>query len=125
MELWKDVAGFDGVYQVSNMGRIKRVSTGVVLKQCADRNGYCRVNLYKNKIPKRLLVHRLVASAFIENVNSFPIINHKDENPSNNNAENLEWCTYSYNTSYGTARQRSVMNTDYKKRSQKYGRRYL
>ena len=117
-ERWKDVQGYETLYMVSTGGRIKSLITGKMLKPKKDKLGYCRVVLYKNKKSKRYLVHRLVAQAFIDNPNVFPIINHKDENPGNNNVENLEWCTYSYNTSYGTARIRSVMNTDYKKRTQ-------
>lgn len=117
-ELWENIAGFDGLYQISNYGRVKSLYKNKILKQTKCKLGYCRVNLYKNKECKKFLVHRLVASAFIKNPYNLPIINHKDENPSNNNVNNLEWCTYSYNTSYGTARERTVKHTDYKKRTQ-------
>ena len=117
-ETWKDVVGYEGIYKVSNAGRVKSKITNKVLKQFVTKSGYCKINLYKNKVPERCLVHRLVATAFIENNNNYPIINHKDENPGNNRVDNLEWCTYSYNTCYGTARERAVMHTDYKKRTE-------
>ena len=66
--------------------------------------------LYKNGKKKTYLVHRLVAIAFLPNPNNLPIINHKDENPSNNNVNNLEWCTVAYNNTYGTARKRASEN---------------
>ena len=67
-----------------------------------NKYGYLKVNLYKNSKQKRCYIHRLVAQAFIPNPDDLPVINHKDENPSNNCADNLEWCTQEYNTNYGT-----------------------
>lgn len=77
-----------------------------LLKQ-GNVNGYKVVILYKDGKKKTYLVHRLVAIAFIPNPNNLPIINHKDENKTNNNVNNLEWCTYEYNNTYGTARKRA------------------
>ena len=114
---WRDIEGFEGLYQVSADGKIYSNYSNKILVERKDKLGYCRVNLYKNKRCYSKTVHRLVALAFIPNPQRLPIINHKDENPSNNNVNNLEWCTYSYNTSYGTARQRSVAHTNYEART--------
>ena len=109
MEEWKDIKNYEGLYQISSLGRVKSlpkernngINNEIILKQCTDKKGYKRVNLYKNKKSTRVLVHRLVAEAFLNNPNNYPLINHKDENPSNNKVENLEWCTYKYNNNYG------------------------
>ena len=104
MEEWRDIKGYEGLYQVSNEGRVKSLNyhrQGVeqVLKLQITERGYKRVVLCDG-VCKIYFVHRLVAEAFIPNPNNFPIINHKDENPSNNIAENLEWCDYKYNNTY-------------------------
>lgn len=113
-EIWKDIPGHEGKYQVSNLGRVRSLNynrTGKIklLKQ-GNVNGYKVVILYKDGKKKTYLVHRLVAIAFLLNPNNLPIINHKDENPSNNNVNNLEWCTIAYNNTYGTARKRASEN---------------
>lgn len=119
-EIWKDIVGYEGYYQVSNLGRIrsldvyvkhntaggKQFRKGCVLKQCTDNFGYKMVNLSKDSKTKQYRIHRLVAQAFIPNPNNYNIVNHKDEIPSNNEVSNLEWCTQKYNTNYGTAQQR-------------------
>lgn len=76
------------------------------LKQFYDKNGYACVAIYVDKQTKRMKVHRLVAMAFIPNPNNLPQINHKDENKSNNQIDNLEWCDCSYNINYGTHNDR-------------------
>ena len=100
-ELWKDVVGYEGLYQVSNLGRVKRIKTQHILSP-AISYGYHRVNLSKKGKCKMFQVHRLVAFAFIPNPENYPCINHKDEVKNNNHVENLEWCTQKYNNSYGT-----------------------
>lgn len=75
------------------------------------------VQLWKNHVGKYKSVHRIVAEAFIPNENNYPQVNHKDENKLNNNVNNLEWCTASYNQNYGTINQRRCANTDYTKSS--------
>ena len=115
-EIWKDIKEYEGLYQVSNLGNIKslrklRNGTNVILKEKLLKPGrlkygHLSVVLTKNRITKTFRVHRLVAEAFIPNPNNYPVINHKDENPSNNAITNLEWCTIKYNTNYGTAIQR-------------------
>ena len=110
MEKWKDIPGYEGLYQISSCGRVKSLNyrqTGKekILKQITV-NGYKLVNFCNNGKVKQYQVHRLVAQAFIPNPNNYPIINHIDEQPYNNFKENLEWCTYEYNNSYGTKPER-------------------
>lgn len=97
-ELWHEILGFEGLYQVSNLGRIKN-KKGMFLKPYLQ-NGYLRVGLYKNKSIKSIYIHRLVATAFIPKIEDKNIINHKDGNKLNNNVQNLEWCNYSENNQH-------------------------
>ena len=101
-EEWRDIKGYEGLYQVSNLGRVRSFynNKGKILKGTPDKDGYLRVALYKNG-PKKYGIHQLVAKMFIPNPNNLPAINHKDENKQNNTTENLEWCTIAYNNSYG------------------------
>ena len=108
-EIWKDIDEYEGIYQVSNLGRIKSLARITIQKHllnekilvpCDNGNGYLYINLYKNQKPKRLAIHRLVAKAFIENKNNYNVVNHKDSNTYNNQANNLEWCNQSYNLKY-------------------------
>ena len=124
-EIWKDIENFEGLYQVSNLGndrsldRIKnqfngyyysnRIYKGKILKPAISKNGYLRVLLQANGIKKNCCIHRLVAETFIPNIDNLPIINHKDENKLNNQVDNLEWCTQSYNINYGN-RNKKVIN---------------
>ena len=113
-EIWKDIEGYEGYYQVSNKGRIKGIrlmyqyTEERILKPFSNQKGrgYLKVKLIKNGTGKYAYVHRLVALAFIDNPNHYTEVNHKDENPKNNTVENLEWCTRSYNMSYGTIQDR-------------------
>lgn len=109
-EIWKDVAGYEGLYQVSDQGRVRSLWFGEVriLKLRDKGNGYLCVRLYRNGTMKDNYVHRLVAKAFIPNPSNFPVINHKDEDKTNNAVDNLEWCTVEYNQNYGTCRTRIV-----------------
>lgn len=104
-EIWKDVKGYEGLYQISNFGNVmslnyRNTSNPQKLTPKKNKDGYLWVELRKNAMPKPFLIHRLVAMAFIPNPNNYPVINHKDENKSNNNFFNLEWCTHSYNVLY-------------------------
>lgn len=111
MEAWKDVVGYEGLYKVSNLGRVLDVEKGKIRKLVRDKDGYFQLGLMKNGKRFYQKVHRLVAEAFIENPNSLPIVNHKNEDKSDNRPENLEWCTAAYNNSYGS-RVRSVLQFD-------------
>lgn len=108
-EIWKDIKGYEGLYQVSNLGRVKRTmfkncyvekKQEKILKLKSDKDGYKQTTLFKNGKRMYFRVHRLVANAFLPNPNNYPIINHKDQNTSNNNVLNLEWCTFVYNNNY-------------------------
>ena len=103
-ERWLDIAGYEGLYQVSNLGRIKSLhkQERIMSTPKNSRDGYLRVNLKKNGAQKQCLVHKLVADAFIPQVEGLTQINHKDENKSNNRLSNLERCTAKYNSNYGT-----------------------
>ena len=134
-EIWKDVVGYEGLYEVSNYGRVrscefvlffksgrKEIRPPRILRQNTDRRKdfYFFVRLSKEGKKKLFLIHRLVAEAFIPNPNNYPCVNHKDECKHNNfvfvntdgsideSKSNLEWCTYSYNTTYGTAIKRML-----------------
>lgn len=119
-EVWKDIKGYEGLYQVSTFGRVKSLSRivndsigrtihkegRILSSRISSQTGYPVINLLKDGLHKTLNVHRLVAEAFIPNPNNYPCINHKDESRDNNHVDNLEWCTYGYNNTYGTAVER-------------------
>ena len=114
MEEWRPVEGYE-YYEVSNLGRVrswinnkwKRRNTPKILPLHRLTKGYLGVSLSSApNVSKTIKVHRLVAKAFIPNPDNLPMVNHKDENKTNNCVSNLEWCTNKYNLSYGTARQR-------------------
>lgn len=77
-ETWKDIVGYEGLYQISNLGNVKSLKKDKIRKPCINPNGYKMVNLYKNGISKNILVNRLVAKAFIPNPNDYPVVNHKN-----------------------------------------------
>ena len=113
IEIWKDIPGYEGLYQVGSLGNIKSLNynkTGRahLLKYNITKTGYAIVHLHRAGRENPLLVSRLVCAAFHENPNNYPCVNHKDENRLNNRADNLEWCTYSYNTSYGSRCKRML-----------------
>ena len=107
-EIWCPIRGYEGIYEVSDQGRVKSIGYGKerILRPVRNNNGYLLVGLRKNREQKWYLVHRLVAQAFIPNPDNLPQVNHKDENKTNNSVQNLEWCDRKYNCNYGTRNQR-------------------
>ena len=117
-EIWKPIIiekqgvtyDYTGLYEVSNLGRVRSLNYGghgeIKVLKPSNSNAYLRVALHKDGRGQRFLVHRLVATMFIPNPDNLPVVNHKNENPSNNCVDNLEWCTVKYNTNYGTCPQR-------------------
>ena len=114
-EIWKPVVGYEGLYEVSNMGNVRSLFRYKKVLKPSPTNGYLTVELWKDKERKRVGIHVLVAMAFIHNPDNLPEVNHKNEVRSDNNVENLEWCTHLYNMNYGTAIERRVKHTDYTK----------
>lgn len=101
-EEWRPVVGYEGLYEVSNLGRVKSLYKACILKPQKKRNGYFQVNLYKNGTMKSRAVHRLVATAFIPNPLGKPQVNHRDEDKQNNAVDNLEWVYARTNLNYGS-----------------------
>lgn len=107
-EIWKDIKGYGGDYQISNYGRVYSVKSHKYLSQTIVGKGYLRVHLWRDGIKKGELVHRLVAIHFLDNPNNLPQVNHKDENKENNCVDNLEWITAKENSNYGTVQERKA-----------------
>ena len=121
-EIWKPKKDYEGLYEVSNFGRVKSLGNGNsgnskerILKPYKTKDGYLKIGLFKNGKRKKILVHRLVAETFLPNPNNLPEVNHKDENKTNNfvgtpendyKDGNLEWCTREYNQKFGTRTER-------------------
>ena len=132
-EIWKDVKGYEGLYQVSNLGRIKsskrKVHAGrnrtrwqyerIMSNYRTNGNGYKIVGLNKEGKSKNKYIHRLVAETFLENPNNYKYINHKDENKANNCVSNLEFCTAQYNCTYNNLHKRNGL----KNRNNKYSKK--
>lgn len=108
IEQWKPIVGYEGLYEISNLGRVKSLKYGKerILKPGTDRGGYLTVNIYIDGKRKMFRVHRLVAIAFIPNPEGFEQINHKDEDKTNNVTLNIEWCSAKYNSNFGTRNER-------------------
>ena len=122
IEQWKDVAGYEGLYKVSNFGNVlscmryvkgsrceKKIVSERMLRPLLSR-GYASVALCKEGNVKRESVHRIVANAFIENPMNYEVVNHKDGNRLNNNVSNLEWCSYKQNIAHA----KEVLGIDYR-----------
>ena len=122
-EIWRDIKGFEGFYQVSNLGRVKSIAcrrlsgrdkggdfaiaqTEHIMTPVVSESGYLKIVLRNNSRAFKTSVHRLVATAFISNPKNLQFVNHINENKKDNIAENLEWCTHSYNCNYGTRSNR-------------------
>ena len=99
-EIFKSIKGFEGYYEISNLGNVRSTSyKGTKILKSAGKR-YLQVLLCINQIKTHKLVHRLVAEAFIPNPNNYPVVNHKDGNKKNNTVDNLEWCTTDYNNQH-------------------------
>ena len=138
-EEWRAVVGYEGLYEVSNTGKVRSLDRYVQQKNMykiithiyhgrelslkKHRDGYLVATLCKNKGLQSCQVHRIVATAFIPNPNELPQINHKDENKQNNNVNNLEWCTSKYNNNYGTRSQRMANTQRGRKHSEETKRK--
>lgn len=105
-ETFLSVPGYEGLYEVSNLGNIKSLRSGKLLKQASNKDGYKMVSLTKDGKSRSYGVHRLVALAFLPNPLNLPEVNHKDESHDNNVLENLEWISKKENRNYGTYRER-------------------
>lgn len=106
-EEWKDIPNYEGLYQASNLGRIRSLySNKNKIMRIQTTGNYNHIILTKDGYAKNYSIHKLVALAFIPNPNNLLEINHKDENPRNNNVNNLEWCNHSYNIKYGNRIQK-------------------
>ena len=101
-EEWKDVVGYEGSYMCSNLGRIMSLKTNRILKPIKRPDGYLGVSLRKDGETQIFLIHRLICDTFIQNPYNLPITNHKNEIKTDNRADNLEHCDYSYNNTYGS-----------------------
>lgn len=124
-EIWKPIRGYEGSYEVSNLGNVRSLDRkyrgsnqfgssfiftkkGKLLKPKKRKDGYLSVALCNKQKAKHISIHRLVALTFLSNPNNYPVINHKDEDKTNNNVNNLEWCTQSYNINYGSRNEKAA-----------------
>lgn len=128
LEKWRTIPNYEGYYEISTFGRIKSIDRDVphpkygfqhrksrMLKPSLNKKGYLIVVLAKDGMRRAYTVHRLVAKTFLPNTNNTEVINHKDENKTNNRVDNLEWCSQKYNINYGNslkkrARSQSLSN---------------
>lgn len=112
IEIFKDIEGYEGLYQISNYGNVKslKYNKEKILKPIKHSCGYLKVDLCKERKIQTLYIHRLVAKAFIDNPNNYEEVNHKDEDKTNNKVENLEFCDAKYNSNYGTHTERSALS---------------
>ena len=107
-EIWCPIKGYEGLYEVSDKGRVRSLKFGKerILKTGRNQQGYLVVCLCKNGERETYRIHRLVAKTFIHNPDNLPEVNHKDEDKENNSVHNLEWCDRKYNINFGTRNKR-------------------
>ena len=127
-EIWKDILGFEGIYQISNLGRVKSLGRYSVQKHWIDEKilnvfykkyGYADVSLYLDGKRVHKYVHKLVAEAFLPNPNNLPEVDHKNRNPKDNRVENLRWCTHKGNYENQLTRKQMKIAQTGKKLSEK------
>lgn len=104
-EIWKDTPGYEGKYFISSFGRLKN-QAGLILKPMLCTNGYLSACLWLHNKQQKILIHRLVAEAFLINEHGYSDVNHIDENKTNNAVTNLEWYTHRYNMNYGMVKEK-------------------
>lgn len=141
-EVWKDIVGYESYYQISNMGRVKSLDRVIIMKNghpkhlreqilrqynyirhkkgIKETTNYMFVRLCVGNVTKNFFVHKLVATAFCKKADNHTEVNHIDENPSNNNASNLEWCTHSQNINHGTRNRKVAKNTPNRREIDQY-----
>ena len=117
---WRDIEGYEGLYRVSEWGDVMSIGHDKkkLLKPYRTSKGYLAVHLWRNGESRNYRIHRLVATAFCEGAGEFPEVNHKDEDKTNNDYNNLEWCTSEYNNNYGLHNQRvsETLKSKYKEK---------
>lgn len=118
-EIWKDITYLGNEYRLSNQGKLLDKSSGELKKDFDNGKGYRVFAIWKNNVQHNILVHRLVAEHFLSNPYNLPEVNHKDEDKTNNCADNLEWCTKEYNQKYGTRLQRIKESNLYTSKNKK------
>lgn len=134
MEVWKDIEGYEGLYQVSNIGRVKSLEKYVpgkngckqvrrerILNCSVNGSGYPHFSIYKDGVVKTVLVHRIVASAFLDNPLQLPEVNHIDGDKTNNRSENLEWCTEKQNVRHAWENGINRMTDKHRESARKVG----
>lgn len=123
MEQWRDIPGFEGLYQVSNSGKVKSLRRGAELKPGTDKGGYLYVGLCSRGIQKTCKIHRLVALAFLPNDEGKRTVNHIDGNKLNNSVDNLEWATHSENIIHAVKNGLRVVTEAQRKAASETGKR--
>lgn len=112
IEEFRDVVGYEDLYEVSNEGRVRNKNTGKIKKPCKDKDGYLQVDLYKDGERKHKSIHRLVARAFLPNPNSEFEVDHIDKNRTNNNVDNLRWVSHQENIDYSQSKSVNQYSLD-------------
>lgn len=112
-ESWLPVIGYEENYEVSSLGRVRRIKSGKIIKAFPNWSGYLRTGLYKDKHTRvNETIHRLVAKSFLPNPDNLPQVNHMDRDKSNNSIDNLEWCTQSHNISHAMSTPFKVISPE-------------
>lgn len=121
MEVWSEIPQYEGLYEISNLGRVRSLKFAggqrqKIIKPTCNSKGYQQIGLWKDKKRQVKYIHRLVATSFVKNPMNLNEVNHIDEDKSNNRFDNLEWCTRRYNMTYGNMQKKIKNNMKYYKR---------